>query len=61
VQGWRHGVWSDGPYRAVYGDGGGKGSVEEWREAMGIDWTWDRKSIAEALPPAYTQFIGERI
>jgi DNA (cytosine-5)-methyltransferase 1 len=28
-------------------------------EAMGIDWmTWDE--IREAIPPAYTQFIGEQ-
>jgi hypothetical protein len=25
---------------------------------MGIDWTDDRKAIAEAIPPAYTQHIG---
>jgi DNA (cytosine-5)-methyltransferase 1 len=54
-------VWSEGQYLAVYGEGGGKGSVEEWRRAMGIDWTWDRRSIAEALPPAYTEFIGRNI
>lgn len=59
VRGCRHGVWFDGPYVAVYGQGGGKGSVEEWREAMGIDWTWDRKGIANAVPPAYTRWIGE--
>lgn len=57
VRGWRHGVYHDGPYLAVYGDGGGKGSVAEWQAAMGIDWTDDRKAIAEAVPPAYTQAI----
>jgi site-specific DNA-cytosine methylase len=46
---------------ATYGEGGGKGSVDEWREAMGIDWTWERKSIAEAIPPAYTEFIGKHL
>lgn len=61
VAGWRHGEWFDGPYFAVYGDGGGKGTVEQWQQAMGIDWTADRKSIAEAIPPAYTQFIGEQL
>ncbi|MFC7607233.1 DNA cytosine methyltransferase [Streptosporangium amethystogenes subsp. fukuiense] len=60
VRGWRHGQYHDGPYLAVYGEGGGKGSVAEWQEAMGIDWTADRKAIAEAIPPAYTQWIGER-
>jgi DNA (cytosine-5)-methyltransferase 1 len=61
VAGWRHGTYYDGPYYAVHGDGGGKGSVAQWREAMGIDWTWDRHEIAEAIPPAYTEWIGERL
>lgn len=61
VAGMRHGVWYQGPYFAVYGDGGGKGSVAQWRDAMGIDWTWNRKSIAEAVPPAYTRYIGSFI
>lgn len=61
VRGWSHGAWREGPYFAVYGEGGGKGSVEEWREAMGIDWTWNRKSIAEAIPPAYTEWLGTRL
>lgn len=54
----RHGRWYDGPYFPVYGDGGAKGTTAEWRRAMGIDWTWDRKSIAEAVPPAYGLEIG---
>ena len=61
VAGWRHGEWFDGPYFAVYGEGGGKGSVPEWQAAMGIDWTADRREIAEAIPPAYTEFIGRRL
>lgn len=58
VRGWRHGTYYDGPYLAVYGDGGGKGSVAEWQQAMGIDWTDDRKAIAEAIPPAYSELVG---
>lgn len=61
VRGWRHGAYHDGPYVAVYGDGGGKGSVSEWQAAMGIDWTDDRKAIAEAIPPAYTELIGRQL
>jgi DNA (cytosine-5)-methyltransferase 1 len=61
VAGWRHGQYFDGPYFAVHGEGGGKGTVAQWREAMGIDWTWDRHEIAEAIPPAYTEWIGERL
>jgi len=61
VAGYRHGEWFTGPYFAVYGDGGGKGTVAEWQRAMGIDWTADRKNLAEAIPPAYTQMIGTEL
>ncbi|WP_308491055.1 hypothetical protein [Microbacterium terrisoli] len=61
VRGWRHGRYFDGPYLAVHGDGGGKGTVAEWQTAMGIDWTSDRKNLAEAIPPAYTEFIGRQL
>lgn len=60
VAGMRHGVWYEGPYFAVYGEGGGKGSVAQWQHAMGIHWTDNRKSIAEAIPPAYTEYIGRQ-
>lgn len=61
VAGMRHGKWYDGPYFAVYGSGGGKGTVSQWQTAMGIDWTSSRRSIAEAIPPAYTEFIGRQL
>jgi site-specific DNA-cytosine methylase len=61
VAGMRHGVWYEGPYLAVYGQGGGKGTVKQWQQAMGIDWTDVRREIAEALPPSYTRFIGEHV
>lgn len=35
-------------------------SIEEAREVMGIDWmSWDE--IREAIPPAYTEFIGTQL
>ncbi|WP_197023151.1 DNA cytosine methyltransferase [Arthrobacter sp. MA-N2] len=61
VAGWRHGEYFDGPYFAVYGGGGGKGTVKQWQDAMGIHWTSDRKNLAEAIPPAYSRFIGGQI
>ena len=61
TRGWRHGEYHDGPYLAVYGEGGGKGTVAEWQAAMGIDWTDTRRSLAEAIPPAYTEFIGRQL
>jgi hypothetical protein len=45
---------------AVYGDGGGKGDLAHWQAAMGIDWT-GKAGIREAIPPAYTQYIGEQL
>ena len=36
-------------------------SVEEGQTAMGIDWTDDARAIAEAIPPAYTEFIGRQL
>ena len=61
VAGWRHGEYFDGPYFAVYGNGGGKGTIAQWQAAMGIDWTSDRRELAEAIPPAYTEFIGAQL
>jgi site-specific DNA-cytosine methylase len=61
VAGWRHGEYFDGPYFAVYGDGGGKGTIEQWQDAMGIDWLTDRVLLAEAIPPAYTHHIGTQL
>ncbi len=60
VRGWRHGVYRDGPYIAAYGAGGGKASVPEMQDAMGIGWTDVREELTEAIPPAYTRWIGER-
>lgn len=35
-------------------------SIEEAREAMGIDWmVWDE--IRESIPPTYTEFIGRQV
>lgn len=62
VRGWRHGVNRTGPeapYVAGYGKGGGKGTAEELRHAMGIDWMTDRFDLCEAIPPAYSQYIAE--
>lgn len=33
---------------------------EDASDAMGIDWM-DRKGLAQAIPPAYTRFIGEQL
>ncbi|MEV5147632.1 DNA methylase [Streptomyces sp. NPDC052727] len=58
VRGYRHGRFYDGPYVAGYGNGGGKPTVAELQAAMGITWTDVREELTEAIPPAYTEFIG---
>jgi DNA (cytosine-5)-methyltransferase 1 len=49
----------------VYGTGGGgqmtrgyKATLAEAHAALGIDWM-NRDEISQAIPPAYTQYIGE--
>lgn len=49
---------TEGYYFPVYGTGGNKGTIEEWQSAMGIDWITDKVTLAEAIPPAYSQYIA---
>lgn len=46
----------------VTGNGGlkGIGFTKYARQAMGIDWM-NRGELSQAIPPAYTRYIGERI
>lgn len=60
VRGWRHGVYYDGPYVAAYGNGGGKPTMPELQQAMGITWTDVREELTEAIPPAYGRWIGDQ-
>jgi DNA (cytosine-5)-methyltransferase 1 len=41
-------------------NGGGNCSVAAARSAMGIDWM-TKNELNEAIPPAYTRFIGEQL
>lgn len=58
VQGWRHGKFHEGQIMGVYGSGGGKGDLDRWQAAMGIDWTRNWHSLSEAVPPPYSCLIG---
>jgi DNA (cytosine-5)-methyltransferase 1 len=55
----RHGVWYLSRFVNVYGTGGGK-ARDKWAESMGIDWMTPTE-LGQAIPPAYTQFIGEQL
>lgn len=50
---------------SVCGTGGVRGMdskeiLEYWRYAMDIDWM-NRKELAQAIPPAYTEYIGKQL
>lgn len=59
---------NQGKVVAVYGHSGGSskrdgitfGGVKEWRDAMQIDWMTGAE-LAQAIPPAYTEYIGKFI
>jgi DNA (cytosine-5)-methyltransferase 1 len=70
------GVWSGGKpgcfgdeekrkyYCTVAGHGGdgGKGncSLKAWQEAMGINWINNKKTLAQCVPPAYSEYIANQ-
>lgn len=60
VRGWRHGEYHEGEYLAVYGKGGGKATIAEMQDALGVHWTDVHEELTEALPTAYGQFLGEQ-
>lgn len=45
---------------AGHGNSGPGGRVADWRKAMGIEWM-TRDELAQAIPPAYTEFIGRQL
>ena len=60
---------AQGPVVTVTGHSGGKSTrdgiagracLAGWRDAMGIHWT-TRDELAQAIPPAYTAWIGQRM
>lgn len=53
----RAGHWTPGTVMSVSGH---IAPVAHARRVMGIDWT-NREELAEAIPPAYTEFIGTQL
>jgi DNA (cytosine-5)-methyltransferase 1 len=51
------GHWTPGTIMSISGH---IAPVAKAREVMGIDWT-NREELAEAIPPAYTKFIGSQL
>jgi len=65
----RHnGKIGDGKYNTVTGHAGGSskrdgfknGGTDAWKISMGIDWMTGEE-LKEAIPPAYTEFIGKQL
>lgn len=60
--GWRHGERPEEPYYfSVYGTGGSRGTIEQWREAMEMPWAGTKRQLSEAIPPAFTEYIGKHL
>jgi DNA (cytosine-5)-methyltransferase 1 len=54
-------TFENGAKKDRYGRRGGyQGTIEEKREAMQIDWM-SASEINQAIPPAYTEFIGHQL
>jgi SAM-dependent methyltransferase len=55
----------DGTYITVAGHGSdntkGHSSVRAWQFAMGMPWAMTRHELAEAIPPAYTLYLGRQM
>jgi DNA (cytosine-5)-methyltransferase 1 len=45
----------------IHVNGGGNASVAAKLDAMGVNWPMTGREINEAVPPAYTEFIGEQL
>jgi DNA (cytosine-5)-methyltransferase 1 len=57
------GTVRDGTYLTVAGHGGDskRYGLKDMQDAMNIDWTRDKQSIVEAIPPNYTEYVGNEI
>lgn len=54
-----HGKWYKSGIVGVYGCGGKDKARSNWEKEMGINWM-NSKELAQAIPPAYSKYIGEQ-
>lgn len=53
--------FDENSFMSIAGHGGdGSGKLKNWQSAIGIDWM-TKKEITQAIPPAYTYFIGKQL
>jgi hypothetical protein len=53
--------FGENDFVTIAGHGGdGSARMDNWQDAVGIDWM-DKKEMAEAIPPAYTEYIGAQL
>lgn len=65
-----HGVWTERKYPGATNRTNGRYTaeigvwripLEEQKAAMGIDWDISLRMLSEAIPPAYTEWIGQQL
>ena len=63
-----HGVWTERKYKGSTNRGprftcevgAWNETIADQKAAMGVDWTITTRELSEAVPPAFTQWIGEQ-
>ena len=49
----------DGDFFTVAGHN--TGTMQEWSDAMGIHWMTKKQTLAEAIPPAYSEYLCKQV
>ncbi len=47
-----------GYYYTITGHNTCNGSIRNWQKAIGINWLGDKATLAQAIPPAYSEYIA---